>query len=106
MLSSETDPVVAGRCRQLGIGFVHGSDDKLTALRDLGSERSLVPGQVAYVGNDINDLERLSWVGHSIAVADSMSDVLEASLLVTECPRRRVAVREVTDRILDSSRES
>ena len=63
VLSTETDPVVSARCRKLGIECIQGADDKLLALRQLTKTRSLVPDQVAYVGNDINDLRCLEWVG-------------------------------------------
>jgi len=105
VLSTETSPVVAARCRKLGIDFVQGSNDKLVALRELAGSRSLGPEKVAYVGNDVNDLECLRWVGHPIAVADSAPEVLATARLVTDHRGGYGAVRDVADWILQDSRE-
>jgi N-acylneuraminate cytidylyltransferase len=100
VLSTETNPVVAARCRKLGIEFVHGVDNKLLKLQQILLARSLQPEQVAYVGNDVNDIECMRSVGVSIAVADAVVQVREMSRLVTTQPGGRGAVREVVDWIL------
>jgi len=105
VLSTETSPVVAARCRKLGIEFVQGSNDKLAALLELAGDRSLGPEQVAYVGNDVNDLECLRWSGYPIAVADSAPEVLATARLVTDNRGGYGAVRDVADWILQGSRE-
>jgi N-acylneuraminate cytidylyltransferase len=56
------------------------------------------------VGNDVNDLECLRWVGVPIAVADAQPEVLAAVKWVTSKPGGRGAVREVTDEILAARR--
>jgi N-acylneuraminate cytidylyltransferase len=104
VLSKEPNPVVTARCRKLRIEAVQGLDDKLPVLRRLAGERGLDPAQVAYVGNDINDLECLRWVGVPIAVADAQPEVLAAVKWVTSKPGGRGAVREVTDEILAARR--
>ena len=57
VLSKEPNPVVSARCRKLQLPVLQGCDDKLTALCELASERHLQPDQIAYVGNDVNDLD-------------------------------------------------
>jgi N-acylneuraminate cytidylyltransferase len=104
VLSKEPNPVVTARCRKLSIAVVQGLDDKLPVLRRLAAERGLEPPQIAYVGNDINDLECLAWVGVSIAVADAQPEVLAAVKWITSRPGGRGAVREVADEILASRR--
>jgi 3-deoxy-D-manno-octulosonate 8-phosphate phosphatase KdsC-like HAD superfamily phosphatase len=52
---------------------------------------------VAYVGNDVNDLECLEWAGIPIVVADAMPDVRGVARLVTSRPGGYGAVREVAD---------
>jgi YrbI family 3-deoxy-D-manno-octulosonate 8-phosphate phosphatase len=100
VLSTEENPVVGARCRKLGIPCIQGSRDKLAALRALAASRSLEAAQIAYVGNDVNDLECLGWVGMPLAVADACSEVLERSRYATSRPGGRGAVREVCDWIL------
>ncbi len=97
VISTETNPVVAARCRKLGLASIQGCDDKLSALRRVAADRDLKPGEIAYVGNDVNDLECLGWVGTPIAVADAVPEVLEVARLVTKSAGGQGAVREVTD---------
>ena len=105
VLSTETNPVVAARCRKLTIEAVHGCDDKLHALEELARERKVSPAQIAYVGNDVNDLACMQWVGWPIAVADAVPEVRAVARWVTRAPGGGGAVREVADRLL-ASRQS
>lgn len=97
VLSKETNPVVSARCKKLKIECLQGIDDKLTVLREFAATRSLVMGDIAYVGNDINDLGPMSAVGVPIAVADAYPPVLAAARLITHRPGGHGAVREVCD---------
>ena len=100
VLSKETNPVVQARCAKLQIGCISGCDDKPTRLRELVAERSLRMEQVAYVGNDVNDLECMRLVGVSVAVGDAVPEVRRAARVVTTAHGGYGAVREVTDWIL------
>ena len=100
VLSTEKNPVVAARCQKLGIEYMQGLDDKLSALKEMVQKRSILPTQVAYVGNDINDLDCMQWVGMPIAVANAVTAVKEISTAVTYRKGGRGAVREVCELIL------
>jgi YrbI family 3-deoxy-D-manno-octulosonate 8-phosphate phosphatase len=100
VLSTETNPVVTARCRKLKIEAIQDCDDKLAALQQLARGRSLSPGQIAYVGNDLNDVACLRWVGWPIAVADAPAEVRALAKWVTRLPGGRGAVREVADRFV------
>jgi D-sedoheptulose 7-phosphate isomerase len=104
VLSTEANPVVAARCRKLKIESIQSCDDKLTALQQLASARSLSTGQIAYVGNDINDLACMEWVGWPIAVADAVPEVRAVAKWVTCLPGGAGAVREVADRLVADRR--
>ena len=97
VLSTETNPVVEARCRKLHIVCVQACADKLAVLREMAQQRSLLPENVAYVGNDVNDLECMRWVGVPIAVADAVPEVRVCARLMTSRPGGYGAVREVTD---------
>lgn len=97
VLSTETNPVVTARARKLGIDCVQGCDAKLDALQIMARERNLEAHEVAYIGNDLNDLDCFRWVGLPIAVADAAKEVLAAARLITGRKGGRGAVREVTD---------
>jgi YrbI family 3-deoxy-D-manno-octulosonate 8-phosphate phosphatase len=97
VLSTENNPVVAARCRKLNIEVVQGSDDKGRTLQKLARERNLGPAQIAYVGNDLNDISCMQWVGWPIAVADAAPGVRAIAKWVTRMPGGYGAVREVAD---------
>ena len=102
VISKEKNPVVAARCRKLGIECIQGCDDKLSKLKQKAESRKLKPEEVAYVGNDVNDLECLCWVGLPIAVCDAAPEVLAVAKWKTTKPGGHGAVREVCDLLLKS----
>ena len=104
VLSTETNGVVAARCRKLGIECVQGQADKGAALAALLAQRGIAPAAVAYVGNDVNDLECLRLAGVPIVVADATPAARAEAQLVTDAAGGRGAVREVADWILASRR--
>ena len=97
VISTEANPVVGARCRKLGLDFIQGCDDKISALRELAGSLGLGPEQIAYVGNDVNDLDCLRWVGLPIAVADAVPEIRPIVRLTTTQPGGYGAVREVAD---------
>ncbi|NNV10034.1 acylneuraminate cytidylyltransferase, partial [Geobacillus sp. MMMUD3] len=99
ILSKERNPVVTRRAEKLHIGVTQGVDNKSEVLRSWIDEQGLDAARVAYVGNDINDLEAFDVVGWPIAVADAHPKVLAAARVVLDRPGGRGAVREVCDLI-------
>ncbi len=102
VLSTETNKVVNARCQKLKIDCIHGCDNKLAALQEIATQRSLKLEEIAYVGNDVNDLACMRHVGMPIAVADAVPEIKNISSLVTSRPGGYGAVREVADLILNN----
>jgi YrbI family 3-deoxy-D-manno-octulosonate 8-phosphate phosphatase len=100
VISKEINPVVGARCEKLKIPYLQGIEDKFAELTRIVRERGLQLAQVAYVGNDVNDLECMHAAGVAIAPADSHPDALRAADLVTSAPGGFGAVREVCDLLL------
>ena len=99
VISTETNHVVSARCRKLRIPCIRGSRDKLTALRGVMAKWGLRAEQVAFVGNDINDLECLRVVGVPVAPCDAVPEVRRVVRLVTKARGGAGVVRELADRI-------
>ena len=97
ILSTEVNPVVTARSRKLKVECVQGCEDKRARLEAIVRERGLTLDQVAYVGNDVNDLGCLEAVGVPVVVGDAHPAVLGAAKLRTQRPGGRGAVREVCD---------
>ena len=90
ILSTEVNPVVSARARKLGVECQQGlGDGKGAALARLLEERQLDVRHVAYVGNDINDLECLRQVGVGICVADAFEAVRKVARFETVVASRR-----------------
>lgn len=104
VISKERNPVVAARCRKLGLDVVQGCDDKVSVMERWLADRGLTATATAYVGNDVNDLPGMARVGCAVAVADAHPDVLAAADLVLACAGGRGAVRELADALLGSRR--
>ncbi|MGH7242245.1 MAG: glycosyltransferase [Phycisphaerales bacterium] len=104
VLSKEVNPVVAARCKKLKLECMQGIDDKLPALQKLAKDRGISAREIAYVGNDTNDLGPLSWVGLPVLVADVHADVLprlnRADALVLAHDGGKGALREFCDLLL------
>jgi YrbI family 3-deoxy-D-manno-octulosonate 8-phosphate phosphatase len=100
VLSKETNPVVAQRCKKLGLKCIQGIDDKIAVLNETLKRSKIDLSETAYVGNDINDLGCMRLVGLSIAVSDAVPDVKKAARYVTGMPGGNGAVREVCDLIM------
>jgi YrbI family 3-deoxy-D-manno-octulosonate 8-phosphate phosphatase len=97
VISTETNPVVSARCAKLKLEFAQGIDDKLPTLREWAAGNGLVMEQVAFVGNDINDVECLRGSGLGVVVADAYPVAAEAADLVLTRNGGRGAVREMAD---------
>ncbi|MBF0358968.1 MAG: acylneuraminate cytidylyltransferase [Magnetococcales bacterium] len=99
VLSTEKNPVVAARCKKLGIPCHQGIGDKATYLLDHLKKENIDKKLVAYLGNDTNDLECMHEVGLPVAVADAHSEVLQVAKLVLSNKGGHGAVREFCDRL-------
>lgn len=101
LITQEQTKLVARRAGKLTISEVHqGVHDKLAVLRDIVVRHGLDLTQVAYVGDDVNDLEALQAVGFSAAPADAVAVVRKAVHYVCRQKGGNGAVREVADLIL------
>jgi 3-deoxy-D-manno-octulosonate 8-phosphate phosphatase (KDO 8-P phosphatase) len=97
VLSTEIHPVVARRCEKLGIPCRQGLTDKQAALEALASEVGVLLGDIAYVGNDVNDAGCLRVVGVPIVVQDAHPDVLPLARYRTRTAGGFGAVREICE---------
>ena len=97
IISKEKNRVVAARAGKLSLEVVHGCDDKLPVLQAWMTRVGATPATTAYIGNDINDLACMNYVGVAIAPADAHQSALDAAHIVTIKPGGRGAIREVAD---------
>ena len=99
IVSTEPNPVVALRAQKLRARCVHGVDDKLAALREEAARADVLLDSVAYVGNDVNDVDCLAAVGLPVVPADAWPEVVPMAAWVLERPGGRGCVRELCDSV-------
>ncbi len=100
ILSTEVNPVVRARAEKLRVPVMHGIDDKESALRGWAADAGIPLAEIAYLGNDVNDLPALRIVGWPIAVANAHPLVLAAARVVLRRRGGHGAVRELIERVL------
>lgn len=97
IISTEANPVVSARAHKLKIRCVQDCRDKRAALESIAKELGISLSEVAFVGNDINDLPCLTCVALPIVVQDAHPDVVSTARYQTKNPGGHGAVREVCD---------
>ena len=99
VISTETNPVVEVRCKKLKISVIQGVNDKQEVIKNLCESLKLSPEECLFLGNDINDISALKFVGCPLAVADSYSEIEPYVIYKTKAKGGEGAVREICDLI-------
>jgi N-acylneuraminate cytidylyltransferase len=101
VMSKEKNVVVQKRCDKLKLECYHAVDDKPSALKKLIASKSINLEKVAFVGNDLNDVECMQIVGFAACPKDAYSCATEVADLVLSRNGGDGAVRELCDLILN-----
>jgi 3-deoxy-D-manno-octulosonate 8-phosphate phosphatase (KDO 8-P phosphatase) len=102
-VSGRADAVVVRRAEELQIAhLLQGVRDKGAALEQLRTDLGLARDEIAYIGDDWNDLLAFDAVGTRIAVANAVEEVKAQADLVTQARGGEGAVREVCDALLEA----
>ena len=101
LITQEETKLVARRGEKLAIPEIHQRVfDKLSRLREIATRNQIALEDVAYMGDDVNDLETLQAVGFSATPADGVVSVRKQVDYVCRLKGGEGAVREVADMIL------
>jgi len=107
IVTQERTRLVARRAERLAIPELHqGAMDKLSVIRDMATRHGMSLREVAYIGDDVNDMEALRAVGFSAAPKDGLPQVLQIVDYVCQKKGGEGAVREIADMILQSRSDS
>jgi YrbI family 3-deoxy-D-manno-octulosonate 8-phosphate phosphatase len=103
IVTQERTRLVARRAEKLAIPELHqGVMDKLSVIRDMAIRHGISLRQIAYIGDDVNDIEALKAVGLSAAPADGLPQVVGIVDYVCRQQGGEGAVREIAEMILDA----
>ena len=103
IVTQERTKLVARRAEKLAIPELHqGVMDKLLCVREMAARHGLTLSQVAYIGDDVNDLETLKAVGFSATPADGVPQVAAVVDYICQKKGGEGAVREIIEMILEA----
>ena len=103
VVTGRVSAAVERRARELGVTDLRmGRRDKGAAVRSLIADAGLQPDQVAFIGDDINDLPAFRECGFRIAVENACNELKAEADYVTRRGGGHGAVREAIELILES----
>lgn len=101
IISGRNSSAVERRALILGIEYVRqGSENKLKDFQELLSLARVEENEVAFIGDDLNDIPLMRRSELAFAVADASEDTMSAAHYVTHARGGFGAVREVVEIIL------
>lgn len=80
-----------------------GERNKLLALHNIMNEKNLLSENIAFIGDDVNDIEILQAVGFSACPSDAHPKIKEIVDYVTNAKGGEGVFREVADLILNAN---
>ena len=101
IISGRRSSAVERRARALGMSFIQlGLHNKVKAYEESLSDAGVAADQVAYIGDDLNDVPLMSRSGLAVAVGDGSDEAIAQAHYVTKTRGGSGAVREVIELIL------
>ena len=103
IITGEVSPSVAKRAEKLKITELHlGSKDKPAILKEIMERRGLQASEIAYIGDDCNDLGIIELVGFSAAPSDALPFVKEKVDYVCSAKGGEGAFRELAELLIEA----
>tara|TARA_B100000131_G_C18007793_1_gene569195 strand:+ start:550 stop:1041 length:492 start_codon:yes stop_codon:yes gene_type:complete len=103
IISTEKNPLVAQRAKKLNIPCIQDVDKKDKVLLAYCEKNKLKLKNIAFVGNDLNDLPAMKIVGIAICPADSAYEIKKISDIILKKNGGDGVVRELLDIVISSN---
>ena len=101
IITGRESKMLEHRAKELNVNFLkQNSKDKLFCFNEILSETKIFSEEIAFVGDDVQDIGLLKKVGLPITVADAHSEVFSNTLYKTSAKGGLGAIREVIDLLL------
>ncbi len=101
IITGRQSNIVENRCREIGLTEFHqGVKNKAAKLAELMDQYGLTAEQVAYIGDDMNDLSAVKAAGVTFAPADCAESLKPFIDIILTKPSGQAPVREAVDLIL------
>jgi 3-deoxy-D-manno-octulosonate 8-phosphate phosphatase (KDO 8-P phosphatase) len=103
VISGRVSSALTRRAEKLGMSYVcQGCEDKEQAFAEIVSAAGVTNAEVAFAGDDLNDIPLMRQSGLAIAVADAALETREHAHYITQARGGHGAVREAVELILKS----
>ena len=103
VISGRVSSALTRRAAKLGMSYVRqGCEDKQQAFTEILTDAGLTNAEVAFAGDDLNDLPLMLQAGLALAVADAAFETRNQAHYVTAARGGHGAVREMVELILKS----
>lgn len=100
IITGRSSEILVRRCRELGIVELYqGIEDKTAKLLSICKKFQVEASNVAYIGDDLNDLECMKICGYSAAPADAAKEVLASVDYICKHRGGEGAVREFIEQL-------
>ena len=101
IITGRSSQIVATRAKELKITELYqGVSDKLAVLASVAAKYGVGPDEIAYIGDDLNDLDAMAYCGYTACPADSVEEVLAVAKYICKHNGGRGAVREFVQYLL------
>ena len=101
IITGRTSPIVERRAKELKISHVQmGSHNKSAGLQVVLDTLQVAPQEVAYMGDDLNDLGVMSRVGLAMTPQDGVPEIKDIAHYICQANGGEGAVREAVEYIL------
>lgn len=100
IITGRSSEIVKQRCEELKIAELHqGIEDKLHKLHEICGNYGIGLSQVAYIGDDLNDLPCMQLCGFSACPSDAVKEVKAQVDYTCDAKGGDGAIREFIERI-------
>ena len=98
IITGRSSKIVENRARELKISHLYqGVSDKLTVLDQMAIEMRISRQQIAYIGDDLNDVSAMQVCGCTACPADAVEEIKQIANYVCQHSGGDGAVREFID---------
>lgn len=104
IITARKSKIVENRAQELGITEIYqGKGDKVSVLQELVQKYHISPSQVAYIGDDLGDLDAIRFCGVTFCPKDAVSAIQQEVDHVLSQPGGHGAVREAAELLLNGN---
>ena len=102
IITGRKSKIVENRAKELNIKEVYqGVSDKIEKLKEVAKDNGVLLEEVAYIGDDLNDLDCMGICGLSACPNDAIDEVIQSVNYICKHSSGNGAVREFIEYILN-----